>query len=833
MAAIGWFDFLGTTFKKSSLRPHMRTVVLTLVILTSEVFSLFAQQTEEGVAIIGDPSEVLTQRQPRLSGIVTEQKSGNPIAGVTVYVENKKTGTATDSTGNYRLSLPVGRHTLLFQFVGYHNITKEIFIYSDGSLDIQLQPELYDMDEVVVEAEGQDQNVVGSVTGVENLTLSEIEDLPTVLGEADVVNTLKLLPGVNTVGEGSTGFNVRGGRTDQNLVLLEGAPLYNASHVLGLFSVFNPDVVERFSLYKGHIPARYGGRLSSVLNVEMKKEEIDEFKLHGGIGIASSKLSAKIPFNDNKSSVLLAGRGSYSDWVLSLVNNQDIKNSSATFYDSNVNISHRLNKNNRLFFSAYRSRDRFRFSDRFGYAWSNELYNSSWKTLIRENLVSDFSTMYGVYKSSNFEPSGIDAFTLKNGIRYFQFKEHLIYDLNTRHTLNAGLEWDTRIGKPERLEPYNDKSGIAPAQIEKERARELSVYAGDEYEVNDWLSINAGIRYTVFQNFGPGQVFGYDPSAPKSVQTITDSTSFGKGEIIATYSGLEPRVSARLQLASTSSLKASYNRTKQYVHQISNNTSPTPSAIWQVSTPHIEPQQADMVSIGYFKNFHDNIWETSLQLYYKKIDNLVEYTDFAKLHLNDHLETDLLAGDGEAYGAELSIKKTTGDWTGWLSYAYARTFVKVAGPSSELAINNGKKFPSNFDQPHNLTLVAKRRLGEKSAFSLNFTYSTGRPITAIESSYEDSGTSIPVFSRRNEYRIPDYIRLDISFTIAENIWKNRTVDPNRPITDSMSISFYNLLSRDNAFSVFYARADDRTYPVAHKLSVLGAVIPSVTYNISF
>ncbi|MDR8390582.1 TonB-dependent receptor [Aliifodinibius sp. S!AR15-10] len=807
----------------------MRRLILFTILSFLFTFPLCAQD----VTVIGQPDKINPGRTPLLKGTITDSESGKPISGATVYVEKLQRGTSSDSSGHYELRLPVGRHTIRFQFVGYENLQREILIYSDGSLNIKMQSRLFDMDEVVVEAEGEDYNVLGSVTGIENLDISEIEDLPTVLGEVDVVNTLKLLPGVNTVGEGSTGFNVRGGRPDQNLVMLEGAPLYNASHVLGLFSVFNPDVVDQFSLYKGHIPPKYGGRLSSVLNVSTKEESIEEFKLRGGIGIAASRLSAELPFNGNKSSLLLAGRASYSDWILSLVKDQDIKNSSAFFYDSNASLNHRINDNNRVSLLLYRSHDRFRYADRFGYSWSNQIYKNNWNSLLTHNLASEFSAMYGVYSSSNFEPSGLEAFKLYNGIRYFQFKEHLVYNFNEAHTFDFGLEWDTRIGKPERLEPYNAESGIDSEQIEKERSRELSVYAGDEYKINDWLQVNGGIRYTVYHHFGPDQVFNYEPNTPKSVTTITDTTRYGNRETIATYSGLEPRVSARFQLSPSSSFKMSYNRTQQYIHQITNATSPTPAAIWQVSTPHIEPQKADMFSVGYFQNFKDNTWETSLELYYKQIENLVEYEDFAELHLNDHLETDLLSGDGEAYGAELYIKKRVGDWTGWLSYAYTRTFVKVASNDPELTINSGEKFPSNLDQPHNLTLVAKRKLGEKSAFSLNLTYSTGRPITTIESNYEHRGTSIPAFSERNKYRIPDYIRLDISFTIAENIWKNRTVDPNRPITDSMSISFYNLLSRDNAFSVFYTRSGRRTYPRAHKLSVLGAVIPSVTYNISF
>lgn len=801
-------------------------------ILFISVFILSANllaQSSADVTVIGELSK---ETDPHLFGTILDSHTSKPIAGATVYVESLKKGTSSDRDGNYRLELPAGNHMVRFQFVGYSTVEKQVQLTADKRLDIGLTPRLFGLDEVVVSAEESD-NVLGSATGIESFTITEIGEIPTVLGEVDVVNTIKLLPGVNTVGEGSTGFNVRGGRTDQNLVLLDGAPLYNASHVLGLFSIFNPDVVEQFSLYKGHIPVRYGGRLSSVLNVSMKKEDIEEFKFRGGLGIAASRASVEFPFNNQNSSLLVAGRGSYSDWLLLTVKDPDVKNSSVAFYDGNFNLNHRVNQTNWLSFSVYGSYDRFRYSDLFGYSWSNQVYNINWKSLLSEKLASETTAIYGVYNSSNFEPSGFDSFTLTNGIKYYQLKENLIYNFGVNHSLNFGFEFNVRFGKPEKLDPYNNSSSIVPDKVEKEQSRDLSAYVGEEFEINNWLRLTAGLRYTLFQNFGPDEVFQYQPNLPRNEDSINDTTSYKHGETIATYSGLEPRVSARFQLSTANSIKASYNRTRQYIHQISNNTSPAPSAIWQVSTPYIEPQQADNFSIGYFQNFSSDVWETSLEMYYKKIDHLVEYIDFADLYLNDHLETDLISGDGKAYGVELSINKTSGNWTGWLSYAYSRTFVKVKNKFQERTLNNGEWYPSNFDQPHNLTLVAKRRLGRKSAFALNFTYSTGRPITAIESGYEDSATAIPVFSERNEYRIPDYIRLDISFTIAESIWKNWELKPDRRITDSVSISFYNLLSRENAFSVFYRRSGRLNYPRAHKLSVLGAVIPSVTYNISF
>ena len=526
----------------------MRKRCLLFTFLILPLAAVYGQQNEQDVTVVGDPSDVLTRRQPELSGTVTELQSGNPVAGATVFVENRNTGTTTDSAGHYSIRLPVGRHTVVYQFIGYESDRYEIVIYSDGSLDVALPSKLYDMDEVIVKAEGDDYNVVGSVTGIETLSLSDIEELPKVLGGADVVNTLKLLPGVNSVGEGASGFNVRGGRSDQNLVLLDGAPLYNASHVLGLFSVFNPDVVENFSLFKGHIPARYGGRLSSVLNVSMKKEQIDEFKLRGGIGTAAGRLSMELPFNKTRSSLLLAGRSTYAGWLLSLADDQDLSNSSASFYDGNLNLNHRIDEKNRVFFSFYGSNDRFRYADRFGYTWSNRMANGSWRTVLSDNLSNEFSATYGLYRSSNDEPTGSSVFTLDNGIRYYRFKNHLVHALNERHTLNGGIEWNTMAGQPETLAPYDHNSSVIRDRVEKEHARTISLYAGDEIEISDHFLVEAGIRYTLYQQIGPDEIFRYRNERARTAGGIVDTTFYGGGDVITSYGGIEPRVSARLSL---------------------------------------------------------------------------------------------------------------------------------------------------------------------------------------------------------------------------------------------------------------------------------------------
>lgn len=781
--------------------------------------------------VIGDSTLSQLPDFATITGTITDHDN-NPIDGASILVEEKQIGTTSDAQGNYILTMAPGSYTIRFSYLGREPVIKEVRLYSSGELNAQLRETALDMEEIIVEGNQYDDNVGGVITGVENVTIREMEEIPVLLGEVDVVNTLKLLPGVSTVGEGASGFNVRGGRTDQNLVLMNGAHLFNSSHVIGLFSVFNPDIIESFTLFKGHIPARYGGKLSSVLDVKLRDGNFEAFKLQGGVGIAASRLTLEGPIGDN-TSYLAAGRLTYSDWVLGLVKEPDISGSEASFYDTNIQLTHRFNDLNTASLSYYRSYDDFQFSDRFGYSWGSRLLNFKWTSVISDKFASSFSAVHGSYSSSYYDPSGVDSFNLENGIDYINLKENILYDLNSRHSLNAGLEWNYYDGLPETVEPYNEQSTIREDEISKEQGREMAAYISDDITLGE-LQLSLGLRYSLYQNLGPGQVFLYEPNLPRTADTIIDTTTFSKGEIIKTYGGLEPRISARFNLGQSSSVKMSYNINRQYNHSISNSNSPTPSDIRQVSNRYIPAQTAYSYSAGYFKNFKNDTWESSVQLYYKDIDDLVEYRNFAELYLNEHLETELLSGSGKSYGLELNLEKTTGSWTGWLAYSYARTFVKVPG-SEQGSINNGEWFPSSYDQPHSLSLVAKRRLGEKSAFAVNLTYKTGRPITAITSSYNTGSTAIPVFSERNEYRIPNYFRVDISFTVAENIWKNRTVDPNRRYKDSMTIAFYNIFSRDNAFSVFYRRPEDASsfIPKAYKLSVLGAIIPSITYNFSF
>ncbi len=809
---------------------HGFMLKVSVVFILSWLFShlLFGQGVnDKNYIAIGDSTLTKLADEAVLEGKIIDAETQSPVSKANVFIEKLEKGITTDKNGLYRIVLPTGLHQIKIQYVGMQAVVKNIFLYSSGRLDILMKEETVDLDEIIVEGKAADENIREVTTGIEKLNIKEIKKLPAFLGEVDVVKSLLLLPGVQTVGEGASGFNVRGGRTDQNLVLQNGAPLFNTSHVLGFFSVFNPDVTEDFSLYKGFIPAQYGGRISSVLDVSLRDGNDRQYKVQGGVGLVSSRLAVEGPVIKGKTSFLAGARISYSDWILRQVKQINVRQSAASFYDINAALSHRFSDRSRLSLSFYQSDDYFRYSNQYGYTWGTQLGNARWRNLITPSLLSVSTAVYGDYSSTFFDPEGFDSFRLQNGIQYLQFKQNFLYTYFDQHTINAGAEWIRYDSKPETSAPYAETSTVVAERIEKEQGRELSWYVNDEIVVNSRISVAVGLRYSSFQNVGPYPVLQYQDQVPSAPAAITDTVRYAKGDVVKQYGGLEPRVAARFSLGKSNSLKLSYNRMRQYIHLISNSTAPTPVDIWQLSNTYLPPQRADNFSIGYFHNFRDNTWETSLEFYYKKMDHLLEYKDFARLLLNSHLETELLIGKGKAYGSELYIKRNKGKWTGWLSYAYTRTVVQASGQNPEESINRGDWYPANYDKPHNLTLVAQRQLGKEGAFAANFTYSSGRPISAVVSSYETSGLFVPVFSSRNEYRIPDYYRLDISFTTGKLFSKGKRYQ------DNMSFSVYNLLSRNNAFSVFYQRAEGYFIPVPHKLSVLGAAFPAITYNFSF
>ena len=779
--------------------------------------------TSRPVARIGDPAAPKTRAPQNLTGRITDAMTGEVLPGTTLYLPEEATGTAADPDGNYTLQLSQGVYSATVQSIGYAEQTVDFRLFSDGRLDLELVPAGYRLEEVTVTDKADDANVRQINLGLQSISSREIKELPAFMGEADVVKSLLTLPGVSTVGEGARGINVRGGSIDQNLILQDGVPIFNSSHVLGFFSVFNPDALRSVDLYKGNVPAQYGGRLSSVLSADLKNADNETFRMRGGIGPVTGKLTLEVPLVKQKTSLLAAARSSYSDWLLRAVENPEVKNSSARFYDLTAKLAHTFGPKSNVSASYYQSSDRFVFAGRFGYGWQNRLTGLRWNQLLTDKISSNLRVAYSSLQNDFFVPEGAQNFNLSNGLETFKIKPTLFFNNLSKHKIVAGAEMTRYQSRPEILEKLNAESNVLPDRAERDRGDEYAVFVNDEWEVSDLLTVNAGLRYVRFQQIGSKSLAQYTPETLISTENITGTTEYAAGEVITAYGGWEPRLAAVLQFGADNSLKVSYNRSVQYIHLISNSTVPTPVDIWQVSTPYIPPQRAHGFSLGYFQNLRKNKWELSAEFYYRSIEDLIEYRDFADLLLNDNLETQLITGKGTNYGAELFVRKNTGRLTGQISYTYARSLRRVQGAFPELTINRGELFPSAFDQPHSVKSTVKIVLGKRSDISFNFVYNSGRPVTAPFTQYYLGTLIVPQYSDRNGFRIPDYHRLDFAWTIRPRALRRKRYK------DSITFSLYNVYARRNAFSVYFERAD-RSTTQAFRLSVLGTAFPALTYN---
>lgn len=774
--------------------------------------------------VIGDSSKMKPDQKVMVTGTITSD-SGTPVTGASISAETFKYFDYADQSGRYLLELPAGRYRITIKHVGMKPVYLRLHVLSGGVKDITMIEGATDLPEIVISARPIDSNVKQSLPGLTKLNVQEIRTLPTLMGEVDILKSLQLMPGVSSVGEGSSGFNVRGGRTDQNLVLLNDVPLFNTSHALGFVSAFSQDVIKDFSLYKGNVPANLGGRASSVVEITSRRGDFEKWKYQGGVGPITSRFTAEGPLKTDKTSVLLGGRISHANWALSAATDPDVKKSKLFFYDGFAGLSHRISANSSADVTFYSSQDDFTFSDQFGYSWNNMLINGKWQALADRKASPVLSISYGRFKSTLIDPSGIDASELTNTLNYLQFGETVNYVPDEKHTIVTGVSGIGYFPRAEELTPYKGNPAIVSESASKDNGFEFSLFANDDYQVSERFSVSVGLRYSHYTHLGADTVYRYITGLPKSTSTIEDTSYYSDFESIKSFGGLEPRISARINVTPSQSIKVSYNRMRQYIHLISNTTAPTPIDLWQVSNEYLPPQIADNFSLGYFLNMNDNEWETSSEVFYKHMQNLVEYKDFPTLFLNNHLETELLTGTGRAYGAELYIRRLKGKWTGWVSYTYSQTEIKVPSENGSESINDGKWYPSNYNKPHTLNVVLDRRLRNKGAFSFIVTYNSGRPLTAIETSYVTGGTVVPLYSERNKYTIPDYFRVDFSFTIGNII---------RKIDDSLVFSVYNLFGRNNAYSVFYQRpANNYLIPKPYKLSVLGSALPSLTYNFRF
>ncbi len=767
---------------------------------------------------VGDISRLSSSGTAKIKGVIRDALNQDPIIGATVFWPDLDIGTSTDIMGEFELELASGRHEMKIEYIGYEDFVKVLAVDGDGEFDVNLQPEAYRLEEVLVKAEAVNVNVESADIGVERLDVQAIKKLPSFMGEADVVKSLLLQPGVSTVGEGAIGFNVRGGQIDQNLVMQDDAFLFNTSHALGFFSTFNPELISFVTLYKGSMPSEFGGRLASVLDVEMRDGSYRKFKVNGGIGPVSTKLAIEGPIVKEKTSFIMGFRSTYSDWILNLIKVPEIKNSSAFFYDINARVTHKFNDKHALTISGYSSADRFSFNEEFGYEYQTQLGQLIFKSIFSDRVFNKFTASVSGYNSDQLDISGTDASVLNTHLQYAKFKNKISFVHSTSLQVDAGISSILYQVMPGDLRPDGRLSQIIPTRLESEKGLESAFFINSSWTVNEKISLNSGLRLSAYHYLGPASVFRYDNEIKPTLETVTGTQQYANNEVISKYGSIEPRLSLRYKLDDDSSVKLGYSRTTQYINLISNTNTPTPGSQWQLSTDYIKPQRANNFSIGYFKNYKDNVWETSIELYARQVDDLFDFKNFAQLAVNEAIETELLKGIGRAYGAEVSIKKRKGTFNGSLSYTMSTSQKQIAG------INERNWYPSNFDKPHDLSLIFNIQPNTRNTIVFNFNYSTGRPTTAPIASYKEvNGFVVPVYSNRNQLRIPAYHRLDLAYTLGQSFRKDRK------FRTSWTFSIYNLYGRSNPFSVFFTQ-EPFNRPIANKLAILGSAFPALTIN---
>ncbi len=774
---------------------------------------------------------VFGQESFTINGKVTDKNNGETLFGASVFLKDTNIGVVTNEYGFYSITAPKGNYVLVISYMGYLEINQDIQLDKNQKLDFEVQEYTTRLDEIVVTAEEPERiSLKKPEMSIAKLNIKTVKQMPVVLGEVDILKSIQLLPGVTNNGEGSSGFNVRGGAVDQNLVLLDEAIIYNTSHLLGFFSVFNADAIKDMKLYKGGIPARFGGRVSSVLDIRQKDGNSKNFFLTGGIGAISSRLAAEGPMFKDKGSFLVAGRGSYAHLLLKAAGEKN----SAYFYDLNLKTNYNLNQNNRLFLSGYFGRDAFDFGDSFDSSYGNLSGNLRWNHIFNDRLFSNLSLIYSKY---DYDLGiKIEEFEWISSINNYNIKYDLAYYVNDRFKLDFGASSIYYDFDPGQVRPTSETSAINPLSLDRKKALESAAYIDAEYKLTDNLTAQYGLRYSVFNRLGGQAMVDYANDQPVVYNstlgiyqrgTEIGETDFEKGETIKSFGNLEPRVSLAYQLNDVSSVKAGYSRVAQYIHLLSNTTTVTPLDVWTPSGQFIEPQLSDQYALGYFRNFMDKTFSLEVEAYYKTTSNRIDYIDGSDLIGNNTIETEILNGESRAYGLEFLVRKTEGRLTGWLAYTLSKSEQRTpGGKAGGPGINDGKWYNTPFDRTHDLSLTGAYRLSDKWSFGTNLVFQTGRPVTYPNGQYEYEGLSIASYSDRNSDRLPAYHRLDVSATYIPNRrpdkrWKGEWV-----------FSIYNLYNRKNAAAISFGQNIETGANQATRVAIFG-MVPSVTYNFKF
>lgn len=804
------------------------------VFVPIEVRNYTYRKNKEGILLIGEVSNYDKSSKAIIYGKISNVYTGKPLKGAKVSIDELKISSTTDQDGNYKFILPVGSYDLALNYPGFEEDNRKISVFGNGIVDFEMSEKTIRLKELVVNDKAANINIVSSQMSSIKLNAKNIRELPLFLGEKDVLKSIKLLPGIQSTGEFGTGFYVRGGGQDQNLILLEDVPLFNSAHAFGLISAINSDAVDNFTLLKSGIPTKYGERVSSVMDIRMGSNS-EKPSLKGGIGLMDTRLNLDLPLLNKKVHLQVGARTSYSNWLLRQMPDPDLKNSSVSFYDINALLTIKFNPKNKLTLFGYYSDDKYGLTNAYQYHYDNTMGSLQFAHQFSSKLNATLMTGTSRYRNDIAESDTLkptEAYKVNSSISYQNSKLDFNWSPNEQHKVNFGLNAVLYNIQPGIMIPYDTLSEIVSQTTQKEKALEMAAYISDNINILPLLSADFGVRLSRYTYLGPNSVLMFNPNAAHTAGNITDTLRYAKNEIVNWYTSLEPRLSMRYTLDDVSSLKFSYNRISQFINLVSNTSVMSPTDVYKLSSPNVKPVICNQFALGYFRNFNDNVLEASVELYYKKLNNILEYRNGAEILMNNSLEKDLLNASGYNYGMEFYLKKNSGKLTGWASYTYSRSMRHTTSPYVIDQINGNEYYPSACDQPHNFVFVGNYHLTRRWWLSGTFNYSTGKPVTLPELKYDFNGSQYIYYSDRNKYRMPNYHRMDIAITHDESIrlkkkWKG-----------SWTFSVLNIYAQKNPYSVFYKSSSNSKLNInpsfnLYRMYIIEKPIPTITYNFTF
>jgi len=804
------------------------------VFVPIEIRNFSNKKNSKGILIIGDEDDFGKYTKATISGKIFDARTDKPLHNARISIDKINMSSSTDAEGNYKFTVPVGEYDLRLNYAGFEEDNRNVKIGGNGIVDFELSEKTIRLKEVVVTNKAVDLNVIRTQMSLIKFNTKTIKELPMFMGEKDIIKSVTLLPGVQSTGEFGTGFYVRGGSSDENLILVEDVPMFNTSHMFGLSSAINSDGVSNVTLLKAGIPAKYGERASSVMDIRLGNN-VDHASVKGGIGLLNSRLNLELPLFDGKASLLIGGRTTYSNWLLHAMPDVDLKNSSASFYDFNALFAMKFDSKNSLSVFGYFSNDMFSFSKKSPYQYDNTLASIKYSHTFNDKLSSVLILGLSQYRndvsqSDTLKPA--EAYKISSSINYNNVKLNFAWLPNDKHSVDFGVNSILYQLQPGIMSPLGSSSKVIPQSTNKEKALETAVYISDNINFSPKISAEVGLRLTQYADLGPSNVFMFKDNAPRTSGNIVDTINYSANKIVKWYTSLEPRVSLRYSFDKMSSVKFSYNRISQFINLISNSAVMSPTDVYKLSSPNVPPLICSQFALGYFRNFNNNAFETSVEVYYKKLDNIVEYRDGAQILLNNSLESDLLKASGYNYGAEFYIKKNTGRLTGWASYTYSRSMRHTTSPFVEDQINGNNYYPSSFDRPHNIVINANLHLTRRWRLAATFNYNTGKPVTLPELKYDYDGRQYVYYSDRNKYRLSDYHRLDIAITFDE------TLKLKQKWRGSWTLSIINLYGQKNPYSIFYKSTSSLESQFnqsvnLYKMFIIERPMPTFTYNFTF